>query len=172
MRARTLQLLCCAGLACVQAAEPLHSPVAIVQAWIRWLPANLPAGGYLTLSNQSDHPVTLIGVSSADYAGVALHRTLSSGGTTRMVAVAQITLAAHATFDFAQQGYHLMLTQPRIALRPGAQVPLTLQFADGSTLSLNATLRPPNAAPAANASPAMPDMPGMPGMPNMPGMSH
>jgi hypothetical protein len=143
--------------------------VRVAQAWIRWLPANLPAGGYLTLVNESARTVTLVAVHSPAYASVALHRTLTSGGTARMVPVAGISVPAHATLDFASLGYHLMLTQARQPVQPGQQLPLRLQFADGGTLDVNAQVKPPTAQPS---MPAMPGVPGMPGMKNMPGMSH
>ncbi|EAR20463.1 hypothetical protein NB231_14081, partial [Nitrococcus mobilis Nb-231] len=33
--------------------------VSIDQAWIRLLPAELPAGGYFVLDNHTDHTITL-----------------------------------------------------------------------------------------------------------------
>lgn len=146
--------------------------VRIAQAWIRWLPANLPAGGYLTLVNDSARTVTLVAVHSSAYASVALHRTLTSGGTSSMVPVAAIAVPAHATLDFASLGYHLMLMQARHDVQPGQQVPLTLQFADGGTLRISAQVRPPNGQPdsAHSDSSNMPGMENMPGMKNMPGM--
>lgn len=146
--------------------------VRVAQAWIRWLPANLPAGGYLTLINESARTVTLVAVQSPAYASVALHRTLTSGGLSRMVPVAAIPVPAHSTLDFASLGYHLMLMQARQTVQPGLQLPLTLQFADGGTLRISAQVRPPDAQPdSAHAdSSNMPGMQNMPGMPNMPGM--
>jgi hypothetical protein len=142
------------------AAVRREAGVRIAQAWIRWLPANLPAGGYLTLVNDGARPAVLVGASSPEYASVALHRTLSAGGTTRMVPIEAITIAPHSTLDFASLGYHLMLTQARAPVQPGQSLPLTLQFADGGTLQVLAAVKPP-----ATAS-------GMPGMTDMPGMSH
>ncbi|HEY7929566.1 MAG TPA: copper chaperone PCu(A)C [Steroidobacteraceae bacterium] len=133
--------------------------VRVEQAWIRWLPANLPAGGYLTLNNGSARTVTLVAVRSPAYASVALHRTLTSGGTARMVAVAGISVPAHSTLNFESLGYHLMLMQARQAVAPGQQVALTLQFADGGTLHISAQVKPPTAQPSSDAG--MKDMPGM-----------
>jgi hypothetical protein len=147
--------------------------VRVALAWIRWLPANLPAGGYLTLVNDSAQPVTLVAVQSAAYASVALHRTLTSGGTARMVPVAAISVPAHSTLDFASLGYHLMLMQARHPVQPGQQLPLTLQFADGGTLQISAQVKPPTwVPPSAHAGATMPGMPGMPGMDKMPAKSH
>jgi copper(I)-binding protein len=133
-------------------------PVQIRDAWIRWLPGELPAGGYLTLVNSGDRPSSLIAASCPDYAEVSLHRSRTVAGTTRMMPVHDITVAAHATLAFEAQGYHLMLMHPSKPLKPGDRVPVTLSFADGSSVTVLFELRPP----AAGAD--MPDMPDMPGM--------
>jgi periplasmic copper chaperone A len=149
------------------AAAPVETGVRVTQAWIRWLPARLPAGGYLTLVNDRNQPVTLAAASSVDYASVALHRTLSAGGTTRMVAVAAITVRAHATLAFAALGYHLMLQRPRVPIGPGQQVPLTLQFSDGGALRILVRVHSPSATRGEGE-----DMSTMPGMQQVPHRSH
>lgn len=131
------------------------APVQIRDAWVRWLPGDLPAGGYLTLINSGDRPSSLVGASCPDYAAVSLHRSRNVGGTARMMPVHDITVAAHSTLAFAAQGYHLMLTHPRKPLKPGDRIPVTLSFAGGSSVTVLFELRPP----AAGAD--MPDMPDM-----------
>jgi copper(I)-binding protein len=151
----------------LMAAElPSQSAVHVSAAWIRWLPANLPAAGYLTLINEGDRPVALMSVDSPAYANVQLHRTLWQGGTTRMLAVPSIAIAAHSTLNFAALGYHLMLQQPRSAVAPGKPLALTLHFADGGTLRISAEVRAPSGQPSKPPAAAMPGMPGMPGMSN------
>ncbi len=148
-------------------------PVRVQQAWIRWLPANLPAGGYVTLTNPGDRAVTLVSASSPDYGSVALHRSLTQNGTSRMVPVARIDVAPHATLNFASFGYHFMLMQPRVPVAPGDHVPVTLHFADGRSLTASFEVRKPDAgAPPAKGMAGMPGMPNMPNMPNTAGTSH
>ncbi|MGH8143934.1 MAG: copper chaperone PCu(A)C [Steroidobacteraceae bacterium] len=132
----------------------------IEQAWIRWLPANLPAGGYLTVTNRGERPVVLVSASSPDYAGVALHRSVTEGGLSKMEPVAQITVAPHATLSFSATGYHIMLTTPTLPVAPGGHVPIALHFADGRSLVVNFEVRAPSAT--APAMPGMPDMPAKP----------
>lgn len=142
---------------------PAASGLRIEQAWIRWLPANLPAGGYLTIINTTGRPHALTGASSPDYAQVQLHRSVTVGGMSHMAAVARIDIAPHATLRFASQGYHLMLMHPTRAISPGAQVPIELQFDDGERLLVRFQVRAP-AAGAPGATQKMPNMPDMPGM--------
>ena len=38
--------------------------IQVTDAWIRWLPANLPAGGYAKVTNDTDKEIKLVGASS------------------------------------------------------------------------------------------------------------
>ena len=127
----------------------------IRDAWVRWLPGNLPAGGYVTLVNNSDQPISLIAASSPDYALVSMHRSRTTGGISQMLLVNKITVGAHSTVEFGAQGYHLMLEHPTRALRPGDQVSVTLQFADRAAVTATLAVRKPGAGA---------EMPGMPDM--------
>jgi periplasmic copper chaperone A len=131
------------------------SAIQVRDSWIRWLPGDLPAGGYVTLVNASEQAISLIAVSCPDYGAVTLHRSRSVGGTSQMMPVAKITLAAHSSLEFATQGYHLMLEHARRTLRPGDRVPVTLKFDTGAALTVPFEIRAPD-APADR-----PDMPGM-----------
>ena len=111
-------------------------PIRVEDAWIRWLPAGLPAGGYATLTNMGEKPLDLIAASSPAYAEVSIHRSVEQGGTISMEPVQRITIRAHATVDFAAKGYHLMLMQAKQPLKPGDRVPMTLRFSDGVELTV------------------------------------
>jgi copper(I)-binding protein len=132
----------------------------IRDGWVRWLPGNLPAGGYVTLVNSSDRPISLLAASSPDYALVSMHRSRTEAGTSRMLPVNKITVDAHSSLNFAALGYHLMLQQPKRMLQPGDQVSVTLQFAGNPAVTATLAVRAPDAGGD------------MPGMPDMPGMAH
>jgi len=108
--------------------------VRIDKAWIRWLPAGLPQGGYLTMTNTGEKAIALTSVTSPSYGEVMLHRNVHEGSTVKMVPVAKIVLEPHQTVDFESSGYHLMLMQPAPSL--GDTVSMTLHFADGSSLAV------------------------------------
>jgi periplasmic copper chaperone A len=101
-------------------------PVTVSQPWFRYLLPQVPAGGYMTLTNSSDQPAVLTGAASPACGMLMLHRTENNGGTESMVAVASITVPANGTFHFAPGGYHLMCMQPK--MKPGESVPVTLTF--------------------------------------------
>ncbi len=121
---------------------PSNSPPApkptirVLAAWIRWLPAGLPAAGYLTLTNTGDKALALESASSPSYGDVSIHRSITHGTTEEMVPVKAITLEPHQTLEFQSTGYHLMLMQPTASADTSAKIPITLRFSDGSVLTV------------------------------------
>jgi copper(I)-binding protein len=121
------------------------SQVRADHAWIRVLPTGLPAGGYVTLSNRGDETAVLTGASSPRYAHAMLHQSSTEGGMGRMKMVDKVAIPAHGEVTFAPGGYHIMLMQASKPVQAGEQVPMTLQFADGSHLTVDFLARPANA---------------------------
>jgi len=116
-------------------------------AWIRLLPANLPAGGYVTLQNQGASVATLVSVHSATYASAMLHQsTENQAGGSTMRMLDQLTIPAHGQVKLEPAGYHLMLEQATHPLAPGDKIDITLDFADGSHLPVQFLVRPANAS--------------------------
>jgi periplasmic copper chaperone A len=115
--------------------------VQIKAAWIRWLPGGVPLAGYATLANGSDRPLLLTSVTSLAFHDVSLHQTLQAGGTVRMSPLERLSIAPHTTIEFEARGIHLMLMQPREMLDPNGQVPISLHFDDGSSLTVQFQIR-------------------------------
>jgi copper(I)-binding protein len=116
-------------------------------AWIRLLPAKLPASGYVTLHNTGPSAATLISAHSATYASVMLHQSsMGRGGMSNMSAVEQLVIPPQGKVTLAPAGYHLMLEQVSRLLTPGDRVDIILDFADGSHLLVHFLVRPANAA--------------------------
>ncbi len=112
-------------------------------AWVRWLPNNLPAGGYVTLVNAGDKPIDLVDISSDDYGSAMLHQTVSNGSTQKMVMVDKLTVPAHGEAKIAPGGYHVMLEEPKHKIAPGDTVHLKLTFSDGETLDTPFAVKSP-----------------------------
>ncbi|RDK01266.1 copper chaperone PCu(A)C [Paraburkholderia lacunae] len=113
------------------------------EAWVRWLPNNLPAAGYVTLVNASDKPIDLVDISSNDYGDAMLHQTVSNGSTQKMVMVDKLTVPAHGQVAIAPGGYHVMLEDAKHKVKPGDTVHLTLKFSDGETLDTPFAVKSP-----------------------------
>jgi copper(I)-binding protein len=127
--------------ATAEAAGP--QAVTAQHAWVRWLPNNLPAAGYVTLVNSSDKPIDLTDISSDDYQGTMLHQTVANGSTQQMVMVDKLTVPAHGQVAIAPGGYHIMLEHAQHKVAPGDTVHLKLQFSDGETLDTAFAVKSP-----------------------------
>lgn len=127
------------------AADPVATGLQADDAWIRLLPGELPAGGYVVLRNDGDAPRRLVGADSADYGRIMLHQSMDAGGMSRMRAVDGIEVPAHGRVALQPGGYHLMLMAPKASPEPGQSLTLRLRFDDGSHLDVPFAVRPANA---------------------------
>jgi copper(I)-binding protein len=152
-------LICAAGLlglgltpaaqaANQTAANPPSTPasnaattLSISNGWVRWLPNGLPQAGYLTLTNNGEQSIDLLGASSPDFGDVMLHQSIGNGSTMRMVMVDKLTIPAHGKVDIAPGGYHLMLMAATHPIAPGGAVQMVLKFSDGRTLTTSLPVR-------------------------------
>jgi copper(I)-binding protein len=125
------------------------SQVVASHAWIRLLPGDLPASGYVDLRNGGASNAVLIGAHSHTYASVMLHQsTQDAAGMDRMSMVSRLAIPAQAQVALSPAGYHLMLEQAASAPKVGDTVEITLDFADGSHLPVTFLVRPANAIDA------------------------
>ncbi len=111
--------------------------ITISKAWFRALPAGLPAAGYFSLHNGGSAPVVLASTQTTACGMLMLHQSTESGGMSRMNDVQSVTIPPGGTIDFSPGGYHLMCMNPTAAMTPGGVVPVTLDFADGSKVTVN-----------------------------------
>ena len=147
-------VIACAILLASPATHSAGVPATVVvtNAWIRWLPADLPAAGYATLRNVGDRPVTLIGASTLDYATVMFHESRNQHGVAQMIPKDSIQIEPHSQVSFAPESFHIMLMQPTRAIQPGDHVVLTLRFADGQALKIRFEVRTPDGNAVKRAS--------------------
>jgi copper(I)-binding protein len=128
------------------AAAPASVPVRVEHAWIRWLPAKLPAAGYAVIRNEGDAALHLTGASSPAYGMVMLHHSRLAQGDSTMEMVDSLDIPAHGSVKLSPGGYHLMLMQPTHAIKPGDNVKVTLEFAGGARLQADFPVLPANAS--------------------------
>ena len=129
-------IVCAALLVMSVAPAFAAAPNATVSdAWIRALPASVPSGGYFTLHNNGDKPLTLTGASSPACGMLMLHKSEDMGGMMHMDDMTTIDVPAKGTLKFSPGGYHLMCMDATSAIKPGNTVDVTLQFAGGAALT-------------------------------------
>lgn len=97
------------------------------QAWIREAPpgAGMMAG-YAQLHNGGKEAITLAGARSSDFGAIEMHRSSMENGKMRMRAEPQLLLEPDATVSLEPGGLHLMLMEPKRALKAGDHVAIKL----------------------------------------------
>lgn len=111
-------------------------------AWIREVPPQSPvAAVFVELGNAGPRVERIVAMSSPLAARVEWHDMRHENG--RMMMAQRLTpeLPAGSRTRLAPMGSHLMLLELTQPLRVGMTVPVTLRFASGRTLSLQAEVR-------------------------------
>lgn len=117
----------------VQVGSPPSSAVTVSKPWFRYILPQTPAGGYMTLENQSSSPAVLTGAASPACSMMMLHRSETKNGKEIMAGVSNVVVPPGGSLSFAPGGYHLMCMEPK--MKPGQHVPVTLTFQDGQTIN-------------------------------------
>lgn len=120
----------------------------VTEAWIRWLPGDLPAAAYVTVNNPGATPAILLGASSTDYADVSLHRSDMHDGSMQMMPLERLVIPAHGTLRFELFGDHFMLMRATRPIKPGDRVTMTLRFADLPPMPVVFEVRKPDGSRA------------------------
>jgi hypothetical protein len=122
-------------------------------AWVR-LPAatGRPAGGYLTVTSAGPAD-SLVGASSPLAERIELHSMAQENGVMRMRRESALAVPAAGTLSLSPGGSHLMLFGLSADLKPGARLPIVLDFRSGAKVRVDAESRAPG-APAKAAEPA------------------
>lgn len=122
---------------------------AVSNAWVR-LPAvpGRPAAAYFTLSGGAADDA-LVSVTTPAAKRTALHESMEHGGVMSMTPIENVPLGAGAAMDFAPGGKHVMLFDVSPDLAAGGTTELTVTFANGPAVTVQAALVAPGGeAPA------------------------
>ena len=107
----------------------------IRDTWIPEAPSTVSAlAAYMTIENGSGETRTLVGALGAQFERIEIHRTIyeKDSGLARMIRQEQVGIEPGGRLLFEPGSYHLMLINPKKALKVGERVSLTLVFVDGS----------------------------------------
>lgn len=136
-----LLLLICAPVAF--SATPVASCKPRIEAgWIRLIPGGMMMGGFARLVNPCPAPAAVVAGESPQFGAVELHESTMENGVSRMRPVPRLEIPAKGSVELRPGSYHLMLMQPKDKLAPGMRVPITLQLADGQTVTAEFVTRP------------------------------
>ena len=108
----------------------------VSEPWIREAPPTARVmAGYMTLINAGDTPITITSVSSPDFKGAEVHRTVIEDGVARMQPVSQLQIPANSPLMLEPGGLHLMLFDPQRPLPEGETVSLIIHRSNGSQVT-------------------------------------
>lgn len=133
--------------------------ISVADPYVRMAPPgqNVTAA-YLVLKNADARDHRLVKADSPAAKVVELHTHISEGGVMKMRPVKDIEIKAKGETALKPGGLHIMLIDVK-PMHEGESVPLNLQFEDGSSKKIDATVRKPGAEPMSMSH----DMSGMHG---------
>ena len=111
----------------------------VENAWARAsIGTNRPGVAYMTLRNTGTDPVTLVGLETPLAMMPDIHETTTdSNGVSSMGPVGEITILPGESVSLEPGGMHAMLMRLQTKMVEGETFPLTLNFADGGTLTVD-----------------------------------
>ena len=110
-----------------------QSELVIEEGYVRGLPPGQPnTAAFMRLSNNGEQPLTVVGVGSDVAKRAEIHRSTVKNGLMHMEKLADITIAAGATFELTPGANHLMLMGLEKTLVAGDSVKLRFSLKNGS----------------------------------------
>ena len=111
-------------------------------AWVRVGDSGAVTGAYVTIHNPTGAALRIVGGTSPLADTVELHETMQHDGMVHMAPQPALEVGAGDSVVLAPGGKHLMVRELRRALVVGETLPITLHFDGGTTLRMDATVRP------------------------------
>lgn len=113
--------------------------VVVEDAWARAsIGTNRPGAAYMLLRNAGSDAVTLVGLETPLAMMPDIHETKTDGnGVSSMAPAGEIEIPPGESVSLEPGGMHVMLMRLQTKMVEGETFSLTLNFADGGTLTVN-----------------------------------
>ena len=98
------------------------------------MPGMKMSAGFFVLTNNTDEPIRVTGVTSPQFAAVEIHETTIEDGIARMRELDALVVPPRGSVTLERGGKHLMLMRP---VDLGETVTLTLMSDDAPVLTIN-----------------------------------
>jgi copper(I)-binding protein len=116
--------------------------LSISAPYVREVPPGLmTSASFLTISNNTDHDISLLKVSSDVAKHVELHEHTHKNGMMEMRQVDEIKIPAHGETVLKPGGYHIMLIGLTRKIKAGDLVDLTLEFNNDKQQTIKAEVK-------------------------------
>jgi hypothetical protein len=136
---RALLVLTLSLVAFVAGAEPA---LTVSEPWVREPNPARPIGAaFMTIANDGDEAVTLVGASSSAAEIVEIHEMKTVDGVMKMRMIESLEIPAHASVKLEPGGYHLMLINLTGKLQTGDVVKIELKLDAERTVTVEAPVK-------------------------------
>jgi copper(I)-binding protein len=116
--------------------------ILVNDAWIRGIPPSATTtAAFMTIQNTGPNEMVLKSASSEIAVIVQIHTMEQVGEIMKMKEVGELRVPAKGQTVLAPQGYHIMLIDLLKPITEGETIPLSLNFADGTIVSVDAVVR-------------------------------
>ena len=125
-------------------------PIQVENGWVRALPPGAKmTAGYVTVTNNGDGELRMLGVSSPNFGRIEMHSTYLEDGVQRMRMVHGYKVAPGESLELKAGGNHLMMRFPRDLEATGGTIPVSLAFRDaaGELVSIESAFELRQSAP-------------------------
>lgn len=123
-------------------ASTMAERASFTDAWVKVADAGGMSGAFGALNNTGTEKLVLTGASSERAGMIEIHEFVTKDGAQVMQEMqGEFTVAAGKDREFVPGGEHLMLMGLPSALLAGEELPLVLEFSDGSTLPVTLPVR-------------------------------
>ncbi|MFV1985263.1 MAG: copper chaperone PCu(A)C [Thiohalomonadales bacterium] len=127
---------------CLASISWAKDSITVSDAWVADAPPNSTTyAGYLTIKNSGAEAVELLTVSSPKFKKVEIHQTQVIKNIARMVEQDGLPIFEKETTKFAPGGLHLMMIEPKGALKLGDKIEITLKFENKLTKTVTAIVK-------------------------------
>jgi copper(I)-binding protein len=104
------------------------------------VPGSTTGVAYMTIANNSDQPITVLGAGSPQFERVEMHETKIEDGVSRMRPLSEVRIPGRNIEKFEAGGKHMMLFGALPDTNPDSQVTLEIRH-DGGLLLVAATMQ-------------------------------
>jgi copper(I)-binding protein len=149
---RFMPLIAALGLGLGLGSATALAQVSVSEPWVRGtVESQMATGAFMRLTAATD--ARLLAARSPVAGIVELHEMAMENNVMRMREITRLDLPAGRTVELRPGGYHVMLMDLKRTLKPGEEVPITLDFEQGGkrlTVQVKAVVRPLTSAPPAH----------------------
>ncbi len=144
LRTSAFLALSCLLAGPLAAHEYTAGSLTIDHPWSRPTPPVVPMGaGYMTITNNGDSDVTLVGASTPRAEAVSIHQNRTHMEMLGMEPMPEgLVIGAGETVELKPRGYHLMLERIDQSLEEGQRIPLTLRFDGAPEVQVELVVQP------------------------------